>query len=129
MDRDTFIAALQQENPSRFIEDQFFDRVLRLWSDPGIGPHVISNQRFDEFCDLPEGERLFIAPFETRPRHFPLGTIDPSSFATSLKWIQENLKVAHKLYSSSTKFQLAADRREETRGLWPQVLRVCNGAA
>lgn len=88
---------------------RFIVLVLRLWSDPGIGLHVISNQRFEALCDLPEGERPFIAPFETGPRHFPLGTIDPSSVANSLKWVQENWKVAHKLYSSSTEFRLAAD--------------------
>lgn len=31
MDRDTFIAALQQETPARFIEDQFFDRVPHIF--------------------------------------------------------------------------------------------------
>lgn len=88
---------------------RFIVLVLRLWSDPGIGLHVISSRRFEELCDLPDGQHPFIAPVETRPRYFPLGTIDPSSVIASLKWVQENWKVAHKLYSSSTEFRLAAD--------------------
>ena len=88
---------------------RFIVLVLRLWSDPGIGLHVISSHRFEALCDLPEDERPFLAPVEVQPRHFSLGTIDPTSVITGLKWVQKNWKVAHKLYSSSTEFRLAAD--------------------
>jgi len=93
----------------RFELARFTVLVLRLWSDPGIGLHVVSSHRFEELCDLPDVSRPFMVPIETRPRHFPLGTLDPASVLSSLKWVQENWKVAQKLYSSSTEFRLAAD--------------------
>ncbi|MBF6615991.1 MAG: hypothetical protein ITG07_04615 [Candidimonas sp.] len=93
----------------RFELARFIVLILRLWSDPGIGLHVISSHRFEEVCDLPDDSRLFITPIETKPRHFPLGTIDPTSVQSSLTWIQENWKSAYNLYSSSTEFRLAAD--------------------
>ena len=93
----------------RFELARFAVLVLRLWSDPGIGLHVVSSHRFEELCELPDNDRPFIVPIETRPRHFPLGTIDPTSVLASLKWVQENWRAAHKLYSSSTEFRLAAD--------------------
>ena len=48
-------------------------------------------------------------PIETQPRHFRLGIVDPTSVVSSLKWVGENWKTAHTLYSSSTEFRLAAD--------------------
>lgn len=88
---------------------RFIVLVLRLWSDPGIGLHVVSSNRFEELCDLPDSIRPTIIPIETGPRYFSLKTIDPTTVLSSLKWIQQNWKAAHKLYISSTEFRLAAD--------------------
>lgn len=93
----------------RFELARFIVLILRLWSDPGIGLHVVSSHRFEELCELPESTCPFMLPIETRPRHFPLGTVDPTSVLASLAWVRDNWKTAHKLYSSSTEFRLAAD--------------------
>ena len=93
----------------RFELARFIVLTLRLWSDPSIGLHVVSSHRFEELCELSEGDRPFMLPIETRPRHFPLGTVDPSSVLASLAWVRDNWRTGHKLYSSSTEFRLAAD--------------------
>lgn len=93
----------------RFEIAQFVVLMLRLWSDPGIGLHVISSHRFGALCDLPDNDRPVLIPVETHPRHFQLGTIDPSSVLSSLGWVKENWQTAHSLYNASTEFRLAAD--------------------
>lgn len=88
---------------------RFLVLVLRLWSDPGIGLHVISSHRFACLCDLPDDDRPILIPIETQPRHFPLGTIDPSSVIASLGWVKDNWESAYGLYQTSSEFRLAAD--------------------
>jgi len=94
---------------TRFELARFVVLVLRLWSDPGIGLHVLSSHRFEKLCDLPDSDRPILLPVETQPRYFALGTVDPQSVVPSLSWVQENWRTAYSLYSSSSEFRLAAD--------------------
>lgn len=94
---------------ARYETARFIVLMIRLWSDPAIGLHVLSSHRFGELCELPEGERRILLPVETQPRFFRLGTVDPNSVVGSIQWVTENWQAAFSLYKSSSEFRLAAD--------------------
>jgi hypothetical protein len=93
----------------RYEVAQFIVLMLRLWSDPSIGLHVISCHSFSELCVLPENEKRIMFPIESHQRFFKLGTIDPSSVVPSIQWVTQHWEQAFVLYKSSAEFRLAAD--------------------
>lgn len=94
---------------ARYETARFIVLMIRLWSDPAIGLHVLSSHRFADLCELPDGERRILLPVETQPRFFKLGTLEPSRVIGSLQWVTENWQAAYSLYKASSEFRLAAD--------------------
>lgn len=93
----------------RYEVARFIVLMLRLWSDPSIGLHVLSNHPFSELCVLPENEHRILFPVESHQRFFMLSTIDPTSVIPSIQWVAKHWEQAFLLYKSSTEFRLAAD--------------------
>ena len=93
----------------RYELGSFLVALLRLWSDPSIGLHVLSSHNFASLVGLPDTDRPVLIPIETHMRHFRLATIEPSSVVPSLPWVKDNWKTAYRLYVSSAEFRLAVD--------------------
>lgn len=92
----------------RFEVARFLVFLLRLWTSPAIGMHAMSDHSFSTLIELDE-ERPHIMPLETFPRHVKLAPINEKGIVSSLDWVQENWRDAHRLYATSSEFRLAAD--------------------
>jgi hypothetical protein len=82
--------------------------LLRLKTKSGIRMHAMSEHPFTDLIRL-EGDSPRIIPLESFKQHSRLGLNESSSTLDSVAWLQTNWRAAHKLYSSSTEFRLAAD--------------------
>lgn len=83
--------------------------LIRLWSNPGITLHVLSDQPFSVLSEFTDGKEPNVMPLEVYPRHFALGVINESDVLPSLVWVKHSWRAAYNLYTSSTEFKLAAD--------------------
>jgi len=87
---------------------RFLGALLRLWTNPGICMHAMSEHPFTDLIRL-DGDSPRIIPLESFRQRSRLGLIETSSMLDSVVWVQTNWRAAHKLYSSSTEFRLAVD--------------------
>lgn len=87
---------------------RFVGSLLRLWTNPSIRMHAMSEHPFTELIHL-DGQRPRVIPLESFKQDSRVGLVDTSSMIESVTWVQSNWRAAHKLYSSSTEFRLAAD--------------------
>jgi hypothetical protein len=83
--------------------------LIRLFSNPGITMHVLSDNPLSTLTELGDSERPHILPIETFPRHFQLTVADESKVQPTLVWVKDNWTTAHKLYADHPEFRVAAD--------------------
>lgn len=87
---------------------RFIGSLLRLWTNPSIRLHAMSEHPFSDLIRLDgDGPRVF--PLESFRSQSRLGLVDTTTMFESLGWVQKNWRVAHRLYASSSEFRLAAD--------------------
>lgn len=102
---------------------RFIGSILRLWTNPAIRFHAISNHPFTELIRL-DGDDPLVIPLESFRQKPKLGLVETSSMFESLVWVQENWKAAHKLYSSSNEFRLAADALDAAQFIENEALAL-----
>jgi hypothetical protein len=82
--------------------------LLRLWNNPAITLTVFSNNPFYSLPAVPDAVCKLV-PFETQPRHFPLGIDGYQESLSSVQWVKAHWESTLKLTSSSTEFTLAME--------------------
>jgi hypothetical protein len=98
----------------RFEVARFLVVLLRLWTSPAISMHAMSDHSFSTLIEM-DVERPRIIPLETFPRNMKLAPVHENGIVASLDWIKENWRDAHRLYSSSSEFRLAADAMDTSQ--------------
>ncbi|MGN6826075.1 HEPN domain-containing protein [Paucibacter sp. M5-1] len=101
-------STVHQSLSQQYALARFLGSLLRLWTNPGIRMHAMSEHPFTDLIRL-DGSGPRVIPLESFKQHSRLGLIETSSMLESVTWVQANWRAAHKLYSSSTEFRLAAD--------------------
>lgn len=102
---------------------RFLGALLRLWTNPGIRMHAMSEHPFSDLIRL-DGDGPYVIPLESFKQHSRLGLIDASSQLESVVWVQSNWRAAHKLYSSSTEFRLAVDALDAAQFIENEALAL-----
>lgn len=102
---------------------RFLGSLLRLWTNPSIRMHAMSEHPFTDLIRL-DGPGPRVIPLESFKQHSRLGLVETSSMLDSLGWVQTNWRVAHKLYSSSTEFRLAADALDAAQFIENEALAL-----
>lgn len=108
-------ATYAEKVDGKFEVARFIVSIMRLWVDPSIGLHVVSNTSFSRLCGEMESNRVVVFPVETFPRQFQLmlSDEDSSSAEERVGWVKENWRVAHGLYRSSPEFRMALDSLDQ----------------
>lgn len=115
--------ASYQSLSQQYALSRFLGSLLRLWTNPGIRMHAMSEHPFTDLIRV-EGEGPRVIPLESFKQRSRLGLIETSSMLDSVGWVQTNWRAAHKLYSSSTEFRLAADALDAAQFIENEALAL-----
>lgn len=102
---------------------RFIGSLLRLWTNPTIRLHAMSEHPFTELIRL-DGNDPHVIPLESFKQHSRLGLVETSSMLESVTWVQANWKAARKLYASNTEFRLAADALDAAQFIENEALAL-----
>ncbi|MBK6569032.1 hypothetical protein [Candidatus Aalborgicola defluviihabitans] len=102
---------------------RFIGSMLRLWTNPAIRLHAMSEHPFSDLIRL-DGNGPRVIPLESFKQHSMLGLVETSSMLESLTWGQANWRAARKLYASSTEFRLAADALDAAQFIENEALAL-----
>lgn len=116
-------STVYQSLPQQYAVARFLGSLLRLWTNPGIRMHAMSEHPFTDLIRL-EGDGPRVIPLESFKLHSRLGLIETSSMLDSVAWVQTNWRAAQKLYSSSTEFRLAADALDAAQFIENEALAL-----
>ena len=102
---------------------RFLGALLRLWTNPAIRLHAMSEHPFTDLIHM-DGDGPRVIPLESFKQRTRLGLIETSSLLDSVVWVQTNWRSAHKLYSSSTEFRLALDALDAAQFIENEALAL-----
>lgn len=112
-----------QSLSQQYALSRFLVSLLRLWTNPSIRMHAMSEHPFTDLIRV-EGGGPRVIPLESFKQRSRLGLIETSSMLDSVGWVQTSWRAAHKLYSDSTEFRLAADALDAAQFIENEALAL-----